>query len=544
MKFPPANLNNTSKQNTMSQPIHTSNNLNQMNGHILETPNHNGANGQYSTVQPMQTNDMLMNGHTLNSIPMKSHAAIPSNNYTIINNHTEHNGMYCANPPINPIQNTMHHNINGSIHRSPFEINQMYGCNAMPPMNHFGSNHGYYCNPMPSHPYVMQAPHTTYGPVRQASTLPLVNGYHCAPMAQPAYCSNVPTGQLIELEAPGYTNNRMHNCCPNLQMSSPKHVYHTVDRVKSDSVQNSKDYHFKHYDSDFVKNNINYVSKKLSDMDCEIHDSIRRNSAPRSSMSNASDHFQTLPRSDTQPSLSKAREDGMGTFESWDYVFRNLESQGYSKDLGDRGNVLSPPLDRDSKTLGRLSGRDSKKYQPTTMDLEDALRAMSLEKSSDEEVFRTAKINETLQKIKQESDAKAAKTNYKKQTVNEERERRKIISHDITSVSPVRDVKITDKTRLIPKEESREKKEMDKEIYVNGNAKIPDSRKSKKSVVKCLSSEAEKNSKKKTVEQSTLPINPKRTNPSQGELNIFEYILNEMIMYCTSIRAVTRHFDT
>ncbi|RZC36551.1 tamozhennic [Asbolus verrucosus] len=30
-------------------------------------------------------------------------------------------------------------------------------------------------------------------------------------------------------------------------------------------------------------------------------------------------------------------------FEDWDYVYRNLESQGYSKDLGERGDILSPP---------------------------------------------------------------------------------------------------------------------------------------------------------------------------------------------------------
>ncbi|KDR22028.1 Protein tamozhennic [Zootermopsis nevadensis] len=43
---------------------------------------------------------------------------------------------------------------------------------------------------------------------------------------------------------------------------------------------------------------------------------------------------------------SKAKEDGTGTFESWDYVFRNLESQGYSKDLGERPNILSPSPER------------------------------------------------------------------------------------------------------------------------------------------------------------------------------------------------------
>ncbi|XP_065171464.1 protein tamozhennic-like [Atheta coriaria] len=35
------------------------------------------------------------------------------------------------------------------------------------------------------------------------------------------------------------------------------------------------------------------------------------------------------------------RDDGSGTYESWDYVYRNLESQGYSKDLGNAGFTQS-----------------------------------------------------------------------------------------------------------------------------------------------------------------------------------------------------------
>lgn len=41
-----------------------------------------------------------------------------------------------------------------------------------------------------------------------------------------------------------------------------------------------------------------------------------------------------------------ANSDALG---SWDYVYRNLESQGYSKDLGERGDLLSPPLDTTKK---------------------------------------------------------------------------------------------------------------------------------------------------------------------------------------------------
>lgn len=33
-------------------------------------------------------------------------------------------------------------------------------------------------------------------------------------------------------------------------------------------------------------------------------------------------------------------QDGTGTWESWDYVYRNLENQGYNKDVGERGDIL------------------------------------------------------------------------------------------------------------------------------------------------------------------------------------------------------------
>lgn len=50
------------------------------------------------------------------------------------------------------------------------------------------------------------------------------------------------------------------------------------------------------------------------------------------------------------------KEEGSGTFESWDYVYRNLESQGYSKDLGERGDILSSTKERNlaSKEIKRL----------------------------------------------------------------------------------------------------------------------------------------------------------------------------------------------
>ncbi|KAJ1524137.1 hypothetical protein ONE63_010667 [Megalurothrips usitatus] len=39
-------------------------------------------------------------------------------------------------------------------------------------------------------------------------------------------------------------------------------------------------------------------------------------------------------------------QDGTGTWESWDYVYRNLASQGYNKDVGERGDILHSTFPR------------------------------------------------------------------------------------------------------------------------------------------------------------------------------------------------------
>lgn len=58
------------------------------------------------------------------------------------------------------------------------------------------------------------------------------------------------------------------------------------------------------------------------------------------------------------------------SFETWDYVYRDLEKQGYSKDLGERENVLEKTLEssflglnlhKSSKSNEIVSGNDTKK---------------------------------------------------------------------------------------------------------------------------------------------------------------------------------------
>lgn len=58
----------------------------------------------------------------------------------------------------------------------------------------------------------------------------------------------------------------------------------------------------------------------------------------------------TMLSSASPPLIPKVQE-GVGSFESWNYVFKNLERSGYSKDLGDREDLLVQSLDLDSMTL-------------------------------------------------------------------------------------------------------------------------------------------------------------------------------------------------
>jgi spermatogenesis-associated protein 2 len=127
-------------------------------------------------------------------------------------------------------------------------------------------------------------------------------------------------------------------------------------------------------------------------------------------------YIASLQKAESQQLASgKTREDGTGAFESWDYVFRNLESQGYSKDLGERPDILSPSPERmaGNSVSHRNHLEDIKnchqhhQQQPPVKDLEDTLMELRLEefhKALPAE-HRPLKINEALQKIRMETDS-------------------------------------------------------------------------------------------------------------------------------------------
>lgn len=86
-------------------------------------------------------------------------------------------------------------------------------------------------------------------------------------------------------------------------------------------------------------------------------------------------------------------------FEDWDYVYRNLESQGYSKDLGERGDILSPSSSRRAQEM--------RKVKPSN--LEDAMNNLTVSN-------RPQKMSEALKKQEYERTKLNEITKVDKQT--------------------------------------------------------------------------------------------------------------------------------
>lgn len=238
-------------------------------------------------------------------------------------------------------------------------------------------------------------------------------------------------------------------------------------------------------------------------------ETCRRNSTSKSGFSDVS--LPSLPRSDTQPALSKAREDGMGTYESWDYVFRNLSSKDQDAEGRSR---FSPSLDRDSRTLDRLDREERRaKYQPTTLDLEDGLQALNLDRSYDEEVYRTAKV-ENLMRMKQEQEIKRARQLAKKQA---ELKSRRQLPEPVAN--PKADALITpkvapDKVKLLSKKDIKDRKEVIKQqTTVNGSGPATAEVKKVKKPPKLVAIEADKPKSKENGVHSTA--HSSKSNPGE-----------------------------
>ncbi|XP_067004608.2 protein tamozhennic [Anabrus simplex] len=242
-----------------------------------------------------------------------------------------------------------------------------------------------------------QAPPLSAAPPAHIQSVPVSvqNGYTTAsqmatgPTVMPNYNCPVPTGQLIELDAappPASSGSETQQGCSATDSSSSVLIPRTVRQHQSHHM----------------------TTTKRSNSDKQ-HDPQFRNTM---AVDNYQSHNYDSPRPEAQQlSSSKAKDDGMGTFASWDFVFRNLESQGYSKDLGERPDILSPPFENQSghKKATTNDGRHPRQqHVEPPLELETKLMEMRLEEFNRKAManpseHRPMKINEALRKINLES---------------------------------------------------------------------------------------------------------------------------------------------
>jgi hypothetical protein len=275
-----------------------------------------------------------------------------------------------------PVPTTVHpayHHISG-LHHSVLKSQDLYPANG----HH---THHHYPTPMTVAPVPLQNGYSV--PTQLSSAPALVQNLNCP----------VPTGQLIELDVAA---------APQSSNSDTQQTYSATESASSVLIPQTVCHHGSTH---------HQKSATLRKTSERQQDSYRQEvQQPQPCNYNTS-----LQKVQSQPLTSgKAKEDGSGTFESWDYVFRNLESQGYSKDLGERPDILSPSPER--MTGDSISHRNHledvrnshqhQQEQSAIKDLEETLMELRLEEFHKALPIehRPLKINEALQKIRIETD--------------------------------------------------------------------------------------------------------------------------------------------
>jgi spermatogenesis-associated protein 2 len=150
------------------------------------------------------------------------------------------------------------------------------------------------------------------------------------------------------------------------------------------------------------------------------------------------------------PNTDKEREKET-QFEDWDYVYRNLAIQGYSKDLGERGDILSPPSNH-------------RKAKPT--DLDEVMNNLTITE-------RPLKIVEALEKY--EGEPEPPKKNL---------ERRQSQSSSYENMSEIKKPTVSKtitKTKTLPMKE----RNISSNNFQESTSRTPDASKNKKDKWEC-----------------------------------------------------------
>lgn len=131
--------------------------------------------------------------------------------------------------------------------------------------------------------------------------------------------------------------------------------------------------------------------------------------------------------------ISTKNQDGIGSYESWNYVFQNLEKQGYNKDLGERGDFLVDaegeeyPDGNTSRggTIKRSSNDKLKAMKAKSADKVDGIRISSAKQSQsggtkhdrdnerNETVARAGQKTSLVQKLTKPSSNNQADNSHK-----------------------------------------------------------------------------------------------------------------------------------
>nr|CAD7454700.1 unnamed protein product [Timema tahoe] len=239
----------------------------------------------------------------------------------------------------------------------------------------------------------------------QGMHMPMQNGYtvnnRLPPPTQPIPIQNyncpVPTGKLIELDVSSPPQQPLNSSSETAQ------TYSATDSSSSVLIPRT----VRHHNTTQHQPNMT-LKRNDSDRHQEVYN--KGNSSVNSQQQHTS-HY-----SSQQHDGGKPKEEGVGTFESWDYVFRDLESQGYNKDLGERPDILS-------RSPEFQEARHTRQQTSANLELEQTLMELRLEECNRKAMpnvseHRNLKINEALQKIKMENDVETLRNNNLKQPVD------------------------------------------------------------------------------------------------------------------------------
>lgn len=130
--------------------------------------------------------------------------------------------------------------------------------------------------------------------------------------------------------------------------------------------------------------------------------------------------------------ISSKNQDGIGSYEQWNYVFQNLEKQGYTKDLGERGDFLVDvdggeeyPEGNTSRgsTMKRSSNDKLKAMKAKSADKVDGIRMTSAKQSQSIKHDRDNERNEIAARTAQKPNSvqRVAKPSSNTQTDNSQK---------------------------------------------------------------------------------------------------------------------------